>query len=145
MQIIDISEIKQTQNELQNALEKARESDRLKSAFLAQMSHEIRTPLNVILVSIPLLADEIGSKDQELSDILYSVGSAGKRLHRTIDMILSMSAIQSGNYKPEYEKVTLEKEIKILSEEFKSLAEEKALELKFENLSLGGSINQTQF
>ncbi len=140
MQIIDISEIKQTQNELQNALEKARESDRLKSAFLAQMSHEIRTPLNVILVSIPLLADEIGSKDQELSDILYSVGSAGKRLHRTIDMILSMSAIQSGNYKPEYEKVTLEKEIKILSDEFKSLAEEKSLELKFENHSTSSNV-----
>ena len=95
MQILDISEIKQTQTELQNALEKARESDRLKSAFLAQMSHEIRTPLNVILVSIPLLADEIGSKDPELQDILYSVGSAGKRLHRTIDMILSMSATAS--------------------------------------------------
>ena len=140
MQILDISEIKQTQTELQNALEKARESDRLKSAFLAQMSHEIRTPLNVILVSIPLLADEIGSKDPELQDILYSVGSAGKRLHRTIDMILSMSAIQSGNYKPEYEKVTLEKEIKSLSEEFRSLAEEKNLKLKFENLSASSNV-----
>lgn len=140
MQVLDISEMIQTQTELEIALDKARESDRLKSAFLAQMSHEIRTPLNVILVSIPLLADEIGSKDRELQDILYSVGSAGKRLHRTIDMILSMSAIQSGNYKPDYEKITLSKEIKSLSEEFRSLAEEKNLKLIFDNHSTRSNV-----
>jgi PAS domain S-box-containing protein len=140
MQVLDISEMKKTQNDLELALDKARESDRLKSAFLAQMSHEIRTPLNVILVSIPLIADEIGNKDRELQDILYSVGSAGKRLHRTIDMILSMSAIQSGNYKPEYEKITLGNEIKSLSEEFRSLAEEKSLKLFFENHSTRSNV-----
>ncbi len=140
MQVLDISEMKQTQNELEVALDKARESDRLKSAFLAQMSHEIRTPLNVILVSIPLIADEIGNKDPELQDIIYSVGSAGKRLHRTIDMILSMSAVQSGNYKPEYEKITLGGEVKTLSDEFRSLAEEKNLKLFFENHSTRSNV-----
>lgn len=34
--------------ELENALKKAEESDKLKSAFLANMSHEIRTPMNAI-------------------------------------------------------------------------------------------------
>ena len=34
---------------LQEAKEKAEESNRLKSAFLANMSHEIRTPLNAIV------------------------------------------------------------------------------------------------
>ena len=89
------------------ALEQAKESDRLKSAFLAQMSHEIRTPLNVILPSIPILADEIGEKDKEMVSILHAVDNAGKRLYRTIDMILSMSAVQSGNYKARFEKLSL--------------------------------------
>ncbi|HQF42522.1 MAG TPA: HAMP domain-containing sensor histidine kinase, partial [Ignavibacteriaceae bacterium] len=131
MQLLDITEIKRVQQELVAALKKAEESDRLKSAFLAQMSHEIRTPLNVILTSIPLLADEISSKDEELKIILDSVKSAGRRLQRTIDMILNMSSVQSGNYKPVFEKFDLLTDLKKLMNEFKSLSDDKGLELKF--------------
>jgi PAS domain S-box-containing protein len=133
MQLLDITDIKQAQKDLTAALDKAQESDRLKSAFLAQMSHEIRTPLNVILTSVPILADDIGDVDEEIKTVLYSVGSAGRRLHRTIDMILSMSAIQSGNYEPEYESFDLSEEVKNLTEEFRTLTDDKGLSLEFKN------------
>jgi signal transduction histidine kinase len=45
--------------------------------------------------------------DEELKIILDSVKSAGRRLQRTIDMILSMSSVQSGNYKATFEKFDL--------------------------------------
>ena len=131
MQMLDISEIKRVQRELVEALKKAEESDRLKSAFLAQMSHEIRTPLNVILTSIPLIADEISSDDEDLKIILDSVKSAGKRLQRTIDMILSMSSVQSGNYKATFEKFDIVSDLKKMVNEFKSLSDDKGLKLKF--------------
>lgn len=131
IQVLDISQIKNIQKELLSTLEKAKESDRLKTAFLAQMSHEIRTPLNVILTSVPLLVDEIQNGDEELKIILNSVKSAGKRLQRTIDMILNMSSVQSGNYKPDYENVNLVSELKSLVNEFRSLAEDKKLQLRF--------------
>lgn len=130
MQILDISEIKKVQKELVEALSKAEESDRLKSAFLAQMSHEIRTPLNVILASIPLISDEINNEDEEVKIILDSVKSAGKRLQRTIDMILSMSSVQSGNYKATFETFNLIPDLKNLVNEFKSLSEDKGLDLR---------------
>ena len=139
MQVLDISDIKKVQNELIVALEKAKESDRLKSAFLAQMSHEIRTPLNVILTSVPILADDIGDADEDTKAILSSVDSAGKRLHRTIDMILSMSAIQSGNYNPDFESFNIVDEIKNLTEEFKSITDEKGL-----NLLFGSNVSATE-
>ncbi|MCH7516304.1 MAG: PAS domain S-box protein, partial [Bacteroidetes bacterium] len=65
MQLLDITDIKNIHNELITALNKATESDKLKSAFLAQMSHEIRTPLNVILTAVPVIADDIDSKDED--------------------------------------------------------------------------------
>jgi PAS domain S-box-containing protein len=131
MQVLDISGIKKAQNELVTALKKAEESDRLKSAFLAQMSHEIRTPLNVIIASIPLLADEVTSDDEDIKIIFDSVKSAGKRLQRTIDMILSMSSVQSGNYKPSFESFNLANDLKDMLNEFKSLGEDKGLELRY--------------
>lgn len=131
IQVLDISQIKTIQKELLSTLEKAKESDRLKTAFLAQMSHEIRTPLNVILTSVPLLVDEIDNGDEELKIILNSVKSAGKRLQRTIDMILNMSSVQSGNYKPDYENFDIVSELKNMVNEFRSLAEDKKLQLRF--------------
>ncbi len=140
LQVLDITQIKKVQAELETALDKAKESDRLKSAFLAQMSHEIRTPLNVILPSIPLLADEIGKKDTELVSILHAVDNAGKRLHRTIDMILSMSAVQSGNYKAKFEKINLAEELKNLSHEFTTICKEKGLQIFFTDNSTNSEI-----
>lgn len=131
IQVLDISQIKNIQKELLSTLEKAKESDRLKSAFLAQMSHEIRTPLNVILTSVPLIVDEIDNGDEELMIILNSVKSAGRRLQRTIDMILNMSSVQSGNYRADYENFDIVSELKSMVTEFRSLAEDKGLQLRF--------------
>lgn len=131
VQTLDITEIKKTQKDLMLALEKAEESNRLKSAFLAQMSHEIRTPLNAILTAVPILADEIDKENEDAQIIIDSVDSAGKRLLRTIDMILNMSAVQTGNYKPDFEPINIEIELEKLLREFKSLCEEKNLSLNF--------------
>jgi PAS domain S-box-containing protein len=135
IQVLDITEIIKVQQALAVALEKSDESNRLKSAFLAQMSHEIRTPLNVILPSIPILVGTIGEMDKENLMILNSVGSAGKRLQRTIDMILDMSAVQSGNYKPEFEQIDLADDLHRLTNEIKLLADDKGLRLEFSNNS----------
>ncbi len=145
VQIIDITDIRKAENELTIALDKAKESDRLKSAFLAQMSHEIRTPLNVILASIPILSDEIGVDDEDTQEIIQAVDSAGKRLHRTIDMILSLSAIQSGNYKPDFETFDPANELRDLTGEFKTLADEKGLNLTFENTSSNSLVNADKY
>ena len=145
VQILDITEIRKTENDLTIALDKAKESDRLKSAFLAQMSHEIRTPLNVILASIPILSDEIGGEDEDVHAIIQSVDSAGKRLHRTIDMILSLSAIQSGNYQPDFEKFDPVTELRDLSAEFTPLANEKGLKMIFESSCSGSLINADKY
>ena len=135
IQVLDITEILKVQQELVIALERANESNRLKSAFLAQMSHEIRTPLNVILPSIPILIEAIGEKDNDNLMILKSVGSASIRLQRTIDMILDLSAVQSGSYKQNYEQIDLSENLHRLKDEFQSRANDKGLKLEINNHS----------
>ena len=134
-QVIDITERKRVEKELIFSKEKAEESDRLKSAFLAQMSHEIRTPLNVILTAMSLIQDDFKDTDEETKVILDSVSSAGKRLQRTIDLILNISAVQSGSYSPERKKFDLGKELMILVEEFKTFENEKDIRISYINKS----------
>ena len=139
-QVIDITERKNVERELVKAKEKAEESDFLKTAFLAQMSHEIRTPLNVILTATPILADELPEGNEENDQLLDSITNAGKRLQRTIDMILNMSSVQSGNYQPDIEEVFLSNEMRKLIEEFNQLIGNKKLELNFHNKVMDSTI-----
>ncbi len=115
----NITEAKALNEELIRAKEKAEESDRLKSEFLAQMSHEIRTPLNVMLSYNSLIKDELSeTPSDDLQSAFNSIDSAGKRLLRTIDLILNMAAIQTGYIDVNNTKVDVAKVIVQLIKEF---------------------------
>ncbi len=127
----DITEKKKMQQELLIAKEKAEESDRMKSEFLSQMSHEIRTPLNVILSYNSFLQEELSGKiNEDIRLSFNSIDSAGKRLLRTIDMILNLAAVQKGNVDISFDPVDLGDILKRLSREFEFQAREKKLYLR---------------
>ncbi len=124
----DITEKKIIEQELIKAKEKAEESDKLKSEFLAQMSHEIRTPLNVILSYNSFLRDELTDHlDQEQVNAFSAVNSAGKRLFRTIDLILNMAELQTGNIDVRLSDINIYYILKGLTREFEHAASEKNL------------------
>lgn len=95
----DISEKKKIEEALIEAKERAEQSDRFKSEFLAQMSHEIRTPLNVILNFAAMLKEDLHDKvDDEMKDSFDVIDAEGKRIMRTVELILNMSELQTGSY-----------------------------------------------
>ncbi len=123
---------KRFEEELLRAKLKAEESDKLKSQFLAQISHEIRSPINTILSFSGLLKDSIGEEvNDELSSSFEIISSAGKRITRTIDLILNMSEIQTGTYKCIPRRLDIYNDIlDNLIIEFKGLAVKKGLDFK---------------
>lgn len=90
----DITRRKTAEFDLERAKKKAEESDRLKSAFLANLSHEIRTPLNIITNFTRMLADDglDGSERTELSD---AISQNGTQLLNMIDNTIHLSKIET--------------------------------------------------
>ncbi len=124
----DITEKKNAEEEIIRAKEKAEKSDKLKSEFLAQMSHEIRTPLNVILNFSSILKEELQSVvDDELKSAFDVISMEGRRIMRTVELILNMSELQTGNYSFRSTSVNLSKVLKKFHHEFEPLATSKRI------------------
>ncbi len=89
------NELKERNFELQSAIQKAEESDRLKSSFLANMSHEIRTPMNGIIGFSELLKNQTLNPAQR-EEYLNLILSSGQQLLDIINDILEISKIETG-------------------------------------------------
>lgn len=131
----DITERVKMVDELLGAKMQAEKSDRLKAEFLAQMSHEVRTPINAILSFSELIKDELENiVSNDLKESFYIIDRAGKRIIRTIDLMLNMSQITSGSYECHYREIDIYNEIlSIIYYEFKLAAEAKGLSFNMVN------------
>jgi len=89
-------ELRNNQDRLIAAKERAEAADRAKSAFLANMSHELRTPLNAIIGFSGLMHNELygplGSKYVEYSKI---IGDSGSHLLTIINDILDIAKAEA--------------------------------------------------
>lgn len=94
-----ISKLRKFNEELKQAKEKAESSDRLKTEFLSIISHEIRTPINAILGNIYLIKEElINNLTEDIITNFDEIDIGSKRLIRTVDLIIILSELQTGNY-----------------------------------------------
>ena len=93
--IKDISERKESERIILEAMYKAEESDKLKTAFLSNMSHEIRTPMNAIVGFSDLLLDEqLGPEERR--DFIAQINQGADDLMRLIDDIIDIAKIDAG-------------------------------------------------
>ena len=88
-----IDERKKLEADLINARNKAEESDRLKTAFLANMGHEIRTPLNAIVGFADLLP--VVESEEDRNQLIQEIQNNNHKLLQIIDGLVSMSKIEA--------------------------------------------------
>ena len=125
----DITPLKETEQKLIIARDKAEELDRLKSAFLANMSHEIRTPLNAIVGFSSLLAETDSRSERQ--EYIKIVQENNELLLQLISDILDLSKIEAGTFNFVYTNVDVNE---TCSEIIKSMGMKvgKGVELIFE-------------
>ncbi|WP_263785646.1 PAS domain S-box protein [Salinibacter grassmerensis] len=121
------------------ARQEAEEASRLKSAFLANISHEIRTPLTSIIGFAELIGSEASELDlsgSPLPGYATMIERSGKRLLETLEGVLNLSKLQSGQMEMEVEPVDLAKQVRWAVQELRPKAEEKGVRLQLETDSV---------
>ena len=88
------AELNKSQQDLQAALDAAKNANNSKSVFLANMSHEIRTPMNSIVGFSELAMD--GEVSLKTRDYLNKIQENADWLLQIINDILDISKIESG-------------------------------------------------
>jgi signal transduction histidine kinase len=122
-----VTEILEVQNrELQIALAKTEESDRLKSAFLANISHEIRTPMNGIIGFSDLLADA-DLPAHLRKTYAEMIISSSHQLLSIINNILDISQIESGHAVVENDLISLNEMFDDIKLSYSARAQEKQI------------------
>lgn len=92
---IDINRHKLAEENMERALRRAEESDKLKSAFVANMSHEIRTPLNNIVGFANLMVEE-GYEEEERKLFSDTITNNSRALLGLLDDVLDLSRLEAG-------------------------------------------------
>ena len=93
----NITEKKKLFDDLVTAKEKAEESDRLKSAFLATMNHELRTPLNHIIGYSNLIPDL--NQDENITKYAKIINKSGLDLLHIIEDIFDLAILEKNRVK----------------------------------------------
>ncbi len=108
----DITESKRKemreQQALQAACEAADQANASKQEFLSCMSHNIRTPMNGILGMIKIATDHVEDHERVM-DCLEKASMSSRQLLSTLNEILDISQIKSGNLDLKAEPVSLPK------------------------------------
>ncbi len=114
--------------DLEQALNKAQENERLKSVFLANISHEIRTPMNSIVgFSEILLNNKV--EDEQKTNFLTFIHSNANRLLSLLNDLIRVSQIEAGVIKANFESVDLKALVLEIVTAFRYEAELKKLSL----------------
>lgn len=141
----DITQRKKFEDELIDSKEKIEKAYNFKDALLANMSHEFRTPLISIIGCSDLLIEDL--VEGELFDLVKAIQQGGNRLLKTLNNVLLLSDLESGNQKFELVYKNVIPLVKTLADKYGYIAKSKNINLviNFDEKELVLSFNEFFF
>jgi signal transduction histidine kinase len=127
----NVDELIKKQEKLKKETERANDSGRLKSVFMANMTHEIRTPLNSIVGFSDILP--MLSTKEEKEEIIRVIMNNCDMLLRLINDILAISSLDSGGIHIEPSKVDFAKSFNDICDSLRERVQEPGVEFIKEN------------
>ncbi len=121
------TQLRESNQRLDQALEKATESARVKSAFLATVSHELRTPMNGVIGMTSLLMETPLTPEQH--SYTETIRQCGEALLQLINDVLECSKIEAGKLELECLDFNLRSTVEQVLAQFAERAETKGIEL----------------
>ena len=124
--VLDVTEQKEAEQKLSQAIDDANAAYRTQGEFLANMSHEIRTPINGILgmLQLTLISDDL---HPEIRDNLETAKNCADTLLRLINDILDYTKLEAGKYKIRYTEMNIQEVIENTVNLQRPIAENKRL------------------
>lgn len=102
--LIHVQGLRRHNKQLKEANDRVIQADAAKTRFVQNMSHEVRTPLNAIVGFSQLLSLPDGSfSPEEKDEFAGHIINNTKMLTMLLDDILNTTAMDSGNYRIQYE------------------------------------------
>ncbi|HKL67178.1 MAG TPA: response regulator, partial [Bacteroidales bacterium] len=119
---------KKTERDLREAVEKAKEADKIKTNFLASISHEFRTPLNAIIGFSEIMDSDTST--EEIEQFAGMISHSGQILLSMVEDLFDITLLDSGVMKINNEPFTLRE----LCESINKTAHEQQVKLNREEL-----------
>lgn len=126
----DLTLVRQHEDELAAARERAEAADRAKGHFLATMSHEVRTPLNGVVGFASLLLDTPLTPEQR--EYAQTIRSSSEALMDLTSQVLDFSRLELGKFDPVIQPCPIREVVEEVIEVFGGRAAEKGIELLHE-------------
>ncbi|MCA9108745.1 MAG: response regulator [Planctomycetaceae bacterium] len=123
----DISERRNRERELKEAIQQAETANHMKSEFLANISHELRTPMNAIIGMLELaLGEEL---EPVIEDYLSTARESADTLRHLLNDLLDFSRMEAGRFELEDEPFSIREIVDSTMKIMSLRANEKGLEL----------------
>jgi PAS domain S-box-containing protein len=124
----DVTEKLVFENTLLEATQRAESVSDLRASLLQNLGHEIRTPLSALIGFAQVLEEELEGEHTEYAQL---IAEGGRHLMATIENVMQLSLIESGNVKLKWEVMDVGKVVSSVTDGLQREAEERGISLDY--------------
>ncbi|MEG0874267.1 MAG: HAMP domain-containing sensor histidine kinase [Clostridiales bacterium] len=122
-----VHQLQKTNNRLEEELKKERQIDEMRQNLIANVSHDLKTPLAIIQGYAEGLKENIKETPEDKDFYCSVIIDEAERMNKLVRQILTLSQLEMGKLKPEFESFEVSSFINATAAKFSLMFEEKGI------------------